>query len=338
MRIHGMCIVKNESDIIEQTLICATKWCDFIYVFDNGSTDTTWQKVLNLSRSYQQIIPYKQDDCIFDDSLRGQIFNHYKMNFDDGDWLLRIDADEIYIDDPRIFLAKIPPQYEIVCAAMLTYYFTDKDLQRYKQNPLLYADYVPVEQKCRYYLNDHSEIRFFKYRKDLIWRERSDCLIWSDYKDWPNNLKGDAYPVRIWLKNYRYRSPQQIQKRIDTRRELTYRGLFPQEMQYRWKEMTNGEQILSSEIGNSTASHLKIEDRFWCWESRIVDAAKLDYDAGDRKYILREDLMLDIDKILIGYGFKVTPGTVIKGMARQVKRKFIQLGLLSNPVMQSAVK
>ncbi|HEY9707842.1 MAG TPA: glycosyltransferase family 2 protein [Oculatellaceae cyanobacterium] len=324
MKIHAMCLVKNESDIIAQTLIAATSWCDFIYVFDNGSTDTTWEKVLSLSKSYEQIIPYKQDNCPFDDSLRSQMFNHYRATFNDGDWCSRLDADEIYIDDPRLFLAKVPAKYEVVCAAMFNYYFTDKDLERYKKEPSLYADDVPVEQKCRYYQNKFSEIRFFRYRKDLVWREKAECLIWSDYKDWPLSLTGDAYPVRIWLKNYQYRSPQQIQKRIDTRRGLTSRGLFPQEMEYQWTQW------------QKFTTNVLSEDRFWSWKSRIVEADTLDYDAHDRRFILREDLMPDMNKILISYDIKKTPRNLIRRLARRGKRKLVQLGLLSNPLKQES--
>lgn len=49
MKIHSICLVKNESDIIAQTLKAAVNWSDFIYVYDNGSTDGTWEKVISLS-------------------------------------------------------------------------------------------------------------------------------------------------------------------------------------------------------------------------------------------------------------------------------------------------
>ena len=50
MKIHGLCVVKNEADIIEQTLRSAATWCDWIYVLDNGSSDGTWEKVQRLAR------------------------------------------------------------------------------------------------------------------------------------------------------------------------------------------------------------------------------------------------------------------------------------------------
>ncbi|NJM23986.1 MAG: hypothetical protein HC907_38120, partial [Richelia sp. SM1_7_0] len=244
--------------------------------------------------------------------------------FNEGDWLFRLDADEIYIDNPRIFLAKVPTKYEIVCAAMFTYYFTDKDLERYQQKPSLYEDDVPIEQKCRFYKNDSSEIRFFRYSKDLIWRDREECLIWSDYKDWPAGLKGDAYPVRIWLKNYRYRSPQQIQKRLDARRPLISRGLFPQEMQYQWIE--------------TDANTANDENFHWSWQGRVTEASKLDYDNHDNVFVVREDLMASMNQILVGYDIKTTPRNFIRNLARRFKRKLVKLGVLSNPFQNAKCK
>lgn len=152
MKIHGICLVKNEVDVVRQSLTTAAQWCDFIYVFDNGSTDGTWEKVLSLADSYPQIIPYKQDDKPFDDGLRGEPFNHYRRNSVRGDWWCRVDADELYIDDPRTFLAALPARYQAVWAASFQYYFTDQDVLLYNQNPALYGDDVPVEEKCRYYI------------------------------------------------------------------------------------------------------------------------------------------------------------------------------------------
>ena len=37
--------VKNEVDIIDQSLRAAASWCSKIYVFDNGSDDGTWETV-----------------------------------------------------------------------------------------------------------------------------------------------------------------------------------------------------------------------------------------------------------------------------------------------------
>ncbi len=130
MKIHGICLVKNEADIVGQTLKAALGWCDFIYVLDNGSTDDSWEIVKQLSHEYEQVIPYKQDLRVYNEGLmRSEVFRQYRSNSSEEDWwCASLDADEIYIDDPKIFLAKVPSQYEKVWSASFQYYFTDKDL------------------------------------------------------------------------------------------------------------------------------------------------------------------------------------------------------------------
>ena len=57
MKIYAISLIKNEADIIEKNLIEASKWCDKIFVYDNGSTDGTWEIVKSLSSN--KIIPFK---------------------------------------------------------------------------------------------------------------------------------------------------------------------------------------------------------------------------------------------------------------------------------------
>jgi len=270
MRIHSICLVKNEADIIEQVLKSALVWSDFIYIYDNGSTDGTWEKALNLAKDHGQIVPYKQESKPFRDQIRSEPFNHYRVNSFDGDWWCRLDADEMYIDNPRTFLAKVPQKYELIWSASFQYYFTDKDLVLYNQNPSLYADEVPVEKKCRFYINNWSEIRFFRYRKSLNW----------DKNTWPNGLY-THYQERIRLKHFQYRSPQQIQKRLNNRVDAK---IFKHEVLADWKD-----SILDPSFKWISATN---ENNFAkSWEERVFDSAKLLYDTGDENYAINENLL-----------------------------------------------
>src|ERR1700745_4493378 len=89
MKIHGLCLVKNEADVLQETLISALHWCDHIYVFDNGSNDGTWELVKELAKQHLQIVPYKQDDVLFSSALRADIFNAFRSNVDSQDWWCR---------------------------------------------------------------------------------------------------------------------------------------------------------------------------------------------------------------------------------------------------------
>jgi glycosyltransferase involved in cell wall biosynthesis len=285
MKIHALCLVKNEADVLQETLLSALHWCDHIYVFDNGSNDGTWELVKKLAKQHLQIVPYKQDSVIFGDSLRAEIFNAFRSNAGSQDWWCRLDADEFYIDDPRVFLAKIPHRFQTVYSAVFNYYFTDQDLNLYQQNPAEYLQ-IPVQQRLRYYLNNHGEPRFFRHNDDLVWTRS------QTYGGYPPEVlfEGPAYPVRIWLKHYQYRSPEQIERRLFTRRPaIEARGMFPHEARSNWRAVIAAEGRTRSrfEPAEKTGAEL-IRPR---WEERIALAATLDYDAFDRRYIVNEELM-----------------------------------------------
>jgi glycosyltransferase involved in cell wall biosynthesis len=270
MTIHSICLVKNEADIIERTLVEAADWSDFTYVYDNGSTDGTWEKVLALAAREPRIVPFCSENVPFSDSLRRVPFAHHRHRSEPGDWWCRLDADEIYIDSPRNFLARVPPQCDTVWAASFQYYFTDEDLERYRADPELYGDDVPIELKCRYYLNNWSEIRFFKYHPRLEWY-----------------TGGFPYPLlksfesRIRLKHYQYRSPRQIERRFATRRDAVHRGMFRHEAVEKLSYLTTPVSDRSKYWGRELPGS---------WTSRVAAASQMTRDDG-QNYVINESLL-----------------------------------------------
>jgi len=280
MRIHALCLVKNESDIIDASLTAASKWCDQIYVYDNGSTDGTWEQVNALATSISEVVPFMQADKPFNDGLRADIFNRYRGNCSNDDWWCLLGADEFYIDDPRVFLAKVPRHQGVVTSASFSFYFTDKDAGQYEEDPSRYADSVPVTEKCKYYLNHWSETRFFRHSRELTWR--------SGYFP-PRILEWQPYPTRIWVKNYSYRSPEQIDKRLATRRPAIAVGQFTHEAVPNWASYIDPEMI--AKFPQRGLDKWDPSYAAQTWRERVVDASKLDYDDGDRKWVVREELM-----------------------------------------------
>ncbi len=271
-KIYGICLVKNEADVIQQSLKAALRWCDYIYVYDNGSTDNTWEYVNSLAKENSKIIPFKKEAKPFHNGLRSEVFNCYRDDVADGDWWCILDADEFYIDDPRLFLAKVNAPYSTVWSASFQYYFTDKDWERYQRNPDAFADNVSVEDKLRYYINNWSERRFFRHHSRLEWKEDQGS---------PRNM-GAVYPVRIWLKHYQYRSPKQIQRRLFVRTEV--REIFVHEAQREWKKT-----VLNTSLTSKKTTMPRSESPNW--KDRIMSADDLCYDAQNMKYVVREDLM-----------------------------------------------
>src|SRR5215470_9375996 len=99
--------VKNEVDVIAHTLRAAAKWCDAIYVLDNGSQDGTWEVVKQLAQEYPVVVPHEQATAPFTEAIRARLFNAYREQANEGDWWCRLDADEIYVHSPRSFLVDV---------------------------------------------------------------------------------------------------------------------------------------------------------------------------------------------------------------------------------------
>lgn len=279
MKIHALCILKNEADVIGESLGAALHWCDHIYVFDNGSDDGSWELVQQLARQYSQIVPYKQDDVLYSNGLRADIFNAFRSNAGAQDWWCALDADEFYIDDPRIFLAKIPERWQTVWSASFNYYLTDQDVIAYQQDPVKFVQ-TPVQQQLRYYFNNWGELRFFRHNDEIAWSRTQGGFP-------PIMFTAPACPVRIWLKHYQYRSPEQIERRLLTRRRAMEANTgFLHEVTPNWRS-----SIATKRDAPLDFKDARPEFAGSRWQDRIVPAASLDYDAFDRRYVVNESLM-----------------------------------------------
>jgi glycosyltransferase involved in cell wall biosynthesis len=213
MKIFGNCLVKNEADMIVETLVHATRWCDRIFVFDNGSTDDTWARVLDLARREPRVVPFQSSGVPYRDSLRMDTFNRYRAEAGAGDWWCKLDADELYYDNPREFLAAVPRHHHVVWGVNFQFYFTDADAARWEQDPQAYPPHTAAEKALRYYRCDYSEVRFFRHRPRLVW----------DHGSAPRHL-GVVHPRRIRFQHYQYRSPEQINLRLKTRQQAMASG------------------------------------------------------------------------------------------------------------------
>ncbi|MDP2137517.1 MAG: hypothetical protein Q8J74_06645, partial [Candidatus Didemnitutus sp.] len=158
-------------------------------------------------------VPYKSDATPYRDSLRMDTFQHYRAEARAGDWWCKLDADELYHDDPRAFLAAVPRRHHVVWGVNFQFYFTDEDAARWEKDPQAYPPHQAAEQSLRYYRCDYSEVRFFRHRRRLVWNHGSA----------PRHL-GVVHPRQIRFQHYQYRSPEQINLRLKTRQQAMASG------------------------------------------------------------------------------------------------------------------
>jgi glycosyltransferase involved in cell wall biosynthesis len=243
MKIHCIALTKNEEDIVGYCLTEAAKWADYIYVYDGASSDATWEIVKSLAS--RVIIPWKQDGKVFAEGLRAEVFNEFRHLSTEGDWWLQLNVDEFHLPNLRKRLAAIPASTNFVWGIPIEYYITWEDIAN--------IDFTrPIEQvlaALRHYKIFWSEPRCFRYRKRLVWNS-----AWA----WPRHV-GLSARERILFKHYPYRSPNQVQKRLDTRRENRQRGF----------------------VGWEHASQA-------FWREKIVDAESCQVDDGSGRYAFKD--------------------------------------------------
>lgn len=276
MKIRSLLVMKDEGDVIGESIGRALEWSDQILVLDNGSSDGGWETVSRMALVEPRISVIGRISRHFNDGFRAHCFHAAKREAEPGDWWCRLDADEIYAEDPRPLLASMPNDVFSVWSAELTYFLTDVDVERYERNPGGFLS-LPVELKCRHYINYSSEPRFFRHERRLQWIEEDSGFP-------PVLWRRPAARRRILLKNFRYRSPDQIQRRLDARRSIPY-AEFSHERISDWQTAVAGIRTAGALVGSSTSQMPR------SWTERVAPSTALDYDNGDGNYVLNPDLM-----------------------------------------------
>jgi hypothetical protein len=92
------------------------------------------------------------------------------------------------------------------------------------------------------------------------------------------------------LKHYQYRSPEQIQRRLLTRRDAIKAGNgFRHEAVANWTATVATARDTPADLADARPE--LAGDR---WEERIVPAASLNYDGFDRRYVVNDSAMPQI--------------------------------------------
>lgn len=97
--ISAVLIVKNEEAVLDECL-AALDWVDEIVVYDTGSTDSTRE----IAEKYTTHVI----DGYWDDDFGGA--RNRALEHASGDWVLTVDADEVFSGAPARFRAALDPQ------------------------------------------------------------------------------------------------------------------------------------------------------------------------------------------------------------------------------------
>lgn len=203
----GLLPVRDEEDIIEQCLLHALTWADAVYVFDTGSVDTTYSKVLSLARVDSRIVPLGTDPVYYNENrVRGYLFEAARHRLKSGDWFLRIDADEFHHIPPPTFVENyLDSRDGIVYHQYYDFQLTSEEAFALASPSAVRAErLIPIETRRRHYsISRYSEPRMCRYRSSMRWPANVS---------FPYNA-GYVSKMRIPIRHYPHRDPLQLKRR-----------------------------------------------------------------------------------------------------------------------------
>jgi hypothetical protein len=204
MNIYGFMIVKDEADILAQTIRSLLKFGDFkkIFIFDNLSSDDTL-KVAEQFKS-EHLIVEKLNRPYSDDLKYDMVYSMSNL-FKEDDWFSILDGDELFTESQSNVVEFAKQQgYNCIEHNTIQFYFTDLD------KDFEFDCTKPAILQRPYYLLNYGEPRDFRF-------ERNTRLTASLVKERSPILK--ICPKKLPVYHFQYRSAQQVERRIRNRVE-----------------------------------------------------------------------------------------------------------------------
>jgi hypothetical protein len=210
MAFHALLVVRDEEDIIAETLEHLLAWADSASILDTGSTDGTWETIQAAAARDPRIIFAERHPCPFRDGLRAVLFDRVRSRFTAGDWIVRIDADEFFhIPPPQFVHEHIRWPESKVYFQLIDFVHTRSEADAWEQGLTRETERTTplVERRRRYLVGLHPELRLFRFRRGLRWDP-------AHYE--PSNA-GLLARERIPVRHYRCRTPEQVRRRCALR-------------------------------------------------------------------------------------------------------------------------
>jgi hypothetical protein len=205
-----MMLVRDEGDIIAQTLAHLLTWCDEIHIVDLGSADDTWDIVHDFSHRDRRVRAIMREDCVYHRGLRVWLYDYCRSRFHRGDWLCRADADEFYhVAPPDFITANLTRGESRIVTAHYDFHMTRAELRAWNEGRETLADRsAPIELRRRHFLYvNHPERRLWRYRPGMRWE--------SGLCDPP--CAGLIAAARLPVRHYPSRDPEQLRTRLSLR-------------------------------------------------------------------------------------------------------------------------
>jgi glycosyltransferase involved in cell wall biosynthesis len=201
-KLFGVCFVKNEEDIIADSVAHAARFCDKLFVVDNASTDRTWEVVKGLG--FENVVPVCSKDFVFRDYLRLRFMETRKDELGLNNWWYLFDADEFLVEDPSDAIASAEEEgADCIAVEVINFLLTKGEIRGLGKSD----GRETWRNRKHYILYESGPVKLVKNTRYLDYKI---CDIM------PLGLTKEC-SRRLLMKHYPYRSLPQLKKRVETR-------------------------------------------------------------------------------------------------------------------------
>ena len=203
--------VRDEADIIGESLSSLLGWADAIYVFDTGSVDETWEIVQAFAAKDARVCAMRKEPVYFSETrLRAWMFDQARQTMRNGDWFMRVDADEFHhVSPPEFVESRMRRDETIAYHQYYDFCLLESEAADWESGRETMADRAwPIQERRRWYVPSvYSEPRLCRYRS---------TMCWPPTVSFPFNA-GFLARERLPIRHYPHRDPIQLERRCRLR-------------------------------------------------------------------------------------------------------------------------
>ncbi len=213
-RLIGILMIRNENDVLEETLQNITQFYDRIFVLDGTEPESELRVSEAILRSFPEVTFIMRDadtDGPFPirDGARHYLLEEVRRQYGVGNWIGVLHGDEFYSRDPRPFIALLDPAKVPIIQARLCHFFLHTDDKATWEE----RKDKPVQDRITHYMWPGTpENRLFYDDGRCRYDPRRHKMI-VPYGAGARRMRFD----HLVIKQYNYRTPEQMHERAAQR-------------------------------------------------------------------------------------------------------------------------
>ena len=216
----GIMMIRNENDILKETLQNLVKVYDRIFILDGTEPDEEFlnsKQILEEFDEVKLILRDKDTPGPFPvrDGARQYLLEMVRKRYGVNNWIGILHGDEVYTRDPRQFLRRINPELNPVVRVRVCHFFLHAD----DADNLEEIKLIPVQERVRHFMWPGTpEDRFF-YDDGKCNYDPSRHSVVVPFTEFKYNYK----PLdNFIIKQYNFRNPEQMARRASQRIESAW--------------------------------------------------------------------------------------------------------------------